>query len=413
MEGLRSSQNVDRWVRLIRQAATDSRVVLFVYMAVICVSSVLEYIKHPRILDGNAYPHYNTYLIFKFSFAHLIHGQNLYSAYPLEHYDLFKYSPVFALFMGLFAWMPDVVGLTAWSLLNSLPLCYAVLRLPIRSESTRVAVLWFILLELITSIQGCQSNGLVAALLIWSFNHLESKRLGLATLCLVLGSFVKIFSLAGFLLFLLYPGKVKGVMYALLWSAACALFPLAAVSEEQLMFLYKSWFHLLTNDYSISLGFSVMGLLATWFYLSVPKILIICVGFVVLCLPLLRKEAYGHDLFRMIFLAALLMWVVIFNHKAEKQTFIIAVSGIAIWYFAQPTTAVNLTLACFAFILTTLSSTDLFPRFLKDEFVVPYVLKVVPCILIWCKAIYDLLFLSYSPRPARTLIHSTHEEAPP
>ena len=413
MVSLRSSPNINRWVQLIRRVATDRRVVLFVYMAVICVISILEYLKHLRILDGNAYPHYNTYLIFKFSFAHLIHGQDLYSAYPHEHFDLFKYSPAFALFMGLFVWMPDVVGLTAWSLLNSLSLCHAVLRLPIRSESTRVAMLWFILLELIMSIQGCQSNGLVAALLIWSFNHLESRRIGLATLCIILGSFVKIFSLAGFLLFVLYPGKVKGVIYAFLWGAACTVVPLAAVSEEQLMFLYKSWFHLLTNDLSISVGFSVMGWLQTWFYLNVSKTLIICVGLVILCLPLLRNGAYEHDIFRMIFLAALLMWVVIFNPKAEKQTFILAVSGVAIWYFSQPTTAVSLTFACFAFVLTTLSSTDLFPRFLRDEFVDPYVLKVVPCILIWCRAIYDLLFLSYSPRPDRTLVHPTHAKACP
>lgn len=413
MVSLRSSPNVNRWVQLIRRLATDRRVVLFVYVAVICVVSVLEFLKHPRILGGNTYPHYNTYLIFKFSFAHLIHGQDLYSAYPHEHFDLFKYSPAFALFMGLFVWMPDVVGLTAWSLLNSLSLCYAILRLPIRSESTRVAVLWFILLELITSIQGCQSNGLVAALLIWSFNHLESRRLGLATLCIILGSFVKIFSLAGFLLFLFYPDKVKSVTYALLWGAACTLFPLAAISGDQLMVLYKSWFLLLTNDLSLSVGFSVMGWLQTWFNLSVSKTLIICGGLVVLCLPLLRKEAYEHDLFRTIFLAALLIWVVIFNPKAEKQTFILAVSGVAIWYFSQPTTAVSTTFACFAFILTTLSSTDLFPRFLKDEFVVPYVLKVVPCILIWFRAIYDLLILSYSPRPARTLVHAPRVKAGP
>jgi hypothetical protein len=107
------------------------------------------------------------------------------------------------------------------------------------------------------------------------------------------------------------------------------------------------------------------------------------------------------------------MWVVIFNHKAEGQTFIIAINGVAIWYFSQPTTPVTRTLACSAFILTTLSSTDLFPQFLKDEFVVPYVLKAVPCILIWCRAIYDLLFLSNSPRPARTLVHLTREEVPP
>jgi len=149
-------------------------------------------------------------------------------------------------------------------------------------------------------------------------------------------------------------------------------------------------------------GLSVMGLLQKWFHLNVSKLLIISVGLVALGLPLLRKEAYKHELFRMLFLSALLIWVVIFNHKAEPQTFIIAISGVAIWYFSRPTTAVSLTLACLAFVLTTLSHTDLFPRFLRNGFVVPYGLKVVPCILIWCRAIYDLLCLSYGPRSSRT-----------
>ena len=390
------------WVRQITHAAADRRVTLFAYIAVICVVSILLYLRPPLVYGVDSYAHYNTYMIFKFAFAHLIHGQDLYSAYPDEHLDFFKYSPAFALFSGLFVWMPDLIGLTAWNLLNSLSLFHAVLRLPIRSEAARVAILWFILLELMMSVQGAQSNGLIAALLIWSFNHLERGQPGSAAACLILGSFVKIFSLAGFLLFIFYPGKLKGILYALLWTAACAVVPLAAVSGEQLMFLYKSWFQLLTNDYSLSVGLSVMGLLQKWFHLNVSKLLIISVGLVALGLPLLRKEAYKHELFRMLFLSALLIWVVIFNHKAEPQTFIIAISGVAIWYFSRPTTAVSLTLACLAFVLTTLSHTDLFPRFLRNGFVVPYGLKVVPCILIWCRAIYDLLCLSYGPRSSRT-----------
>jgi len=35
------------------------------------------------------------------------------------------------------------------------------------------------------------------------------------------------------------------------------------------------------------------------------------------------------------------------------------------------------------FILTCLSPTDLFPRVIRKEWVEPYVLKAVPCIVLW------------------------------
>ena len=45
-----------------------------------------------------------------------------------------------------------------------------------------------------------------------------------------------------------------------------------------------------------------------------------------------------------------------------------------------------------AFVFTILSPTDLFPKSVRVNFVVPYVLKAVPCILIWVKIIFDLVF---------------------
>ena len=45
-------------------------------------------------------------------------------------------------------------------------------------------------------------------------------------------------------------------------------------------------------------------------------------------------------------------------------------------------------LLIFAFILTSLSPTDLFPRFIRNEVIVPYALKVLPCIVIWLRIQY-------------------------
>jgi hypothetical protein len=44
-----------------------------------------------------------------------------------------------------------------------------------------------------------------------------------------------------------------------------------------------------------------------------------------------------------------------------------------------------------AFVFTTLSPTDIFPRWVSVAFFVPYVVKVVPCVLIWAKITFDLV----------------------
>jgi hypothetical protein len=92
-------------------------------------------------------------------------------------------------------------------------------------------------------------------------------------------------------------------------------------------------------------------------------------------------------------LASILIWVVIFNHKAESPTFIIAMAGVAVWFMAGKKNTLNISLLLCAFIFVSLSSTDIFPRYVKVHLIVPYCLKAVPCIFIWFKIIYDMLSL--------------------
>lgn len=78
--------------------------------------------------DGPAYTRYNNYVIFTSASKHLSEGSNLYKSYPEEHWDLFKYSPAFALFMSGFAVFPDLPGLILWNLLNILVIGLALHR---------------------------------------------------------------------------------------------------------------------------------------------------------------------------------------------------------------------------------------------------------------------------------------------
>lgn len=335
---------------------------------------------------------YNNYIIFKQSFFHLIHQKDLYCLYPQEHWDLYKYSPAFALLMAPMAMLPDFAGLLLWNLLNAFVLLWAFRQLPNLAERKKLLLTAFVLLELITSLQNEQSNALIAGLIILAFIQMEKKNVLWATLFIVLTVVIKLFGLAAFALFLFYPDKIKTAIYTLGWIIFFTIIPLVAVEVNQLLFLYKSWWQLLQNDHSVSYGLSVAGWLYTWFGLNLKNFTVIAGAFL-FCIPLIRFQLYKQFRFRALFLSSVLLWVVLFNHKAESPTFIIAVTGAALWYFYQKQNTVNLALLILAFVLTVLSPTDLFPKSIRDNYVIPYVLKAVPCILIWFKLLADLLIM--------------------
>ncbi|MES2732588.1 MAG: glycosyltransferase family 87 protein [Bacteroidota bacterium] len=376
----------------IRTVLSKPNVVLGAYILITIVASIAELAKGASLTEGHLYTHYNNYIIFKQSFFHLLGNQDLYVLYPNEQWDLYKYSPTFSVFMGLLAYLPDYVGLIVWNLINSLTLFFAIRQLPIANEKIKVAMLWFVLQETLTSIQNSQSNALMAGLIIVAFNFLERKNMLLASLCIVLTVYIKIFGLVAFALFLLYPRKLAFIAYSAGWVVVLGLFPLLFISIDQLQFLYQSWINMLAADHSASLGLSVMGWLDSWFHLPVSKNIVVLIGALLFCLPLLKWKSYSDPLFRLLMLASVLLWIIIFNHKAESPTFVLAISGVAVWYFSQERRTENLVLLCLAFVFTSLSPTDLFPAYLREHLVFPYVLKAVPCILIWFKLIYDMLF---------------------
>lgn len=363
-------------------------VTVLIVLAVSLQSFLLE--KKPEIPGGIHYTYYNNYLIFKQSFFQLIGNHDLYELSPEKHYDYYKYSPTFALLMAPLAILPDFFGLFAWNLLNALVLVFALWNLPFQNNKFKWLALAFITIELITSLQNSQSNALMAGLIIYAFIFLEKKKPAIAALFIMLTVFIKIFGLVALSLFVLYNKKPKAALYVIIWAVVLGLLPLLVISPAQLILLYASWFKLLAADQSISLGLSVMGWLSSWFHLEISKNVIVLMGALVFCLPFIRYRQFDQLQFRLFFLASLLIWMIIFNHKAESPTFIIAVSGVAIWFFTQKYKPINLALLLFSLLFTILSPTDLFPMSIRDNYVIPYVLKSVPCILIWFKIIFDL-----------------------
>ncbi|GHA75475.1 glycosyltransferase family 87 protein [Pontibacter akesuensis] len=352
------------------------------------------------------YNRYNNYTIFERSFYHLKNNQNLYVTYPQEHGDLYKYTPTFSVFFGLFAMFPDWLGLSLWNLLNALVLLFGIYYLPRLSNLQKGLVLLIVLAELLTSMQNEQSNALIAGLLVLAYGLLEKRKYLLATLCIVFSAYIKLFGIVGFALFLLYPKKWKMALYTTLWTAVLFLVPLLFVSYEQYLRLFSQYGEMLANDHSASYGFSVMGWLNTWFNLEFNKNVVVLLGALVFMIPFVRLKEYGVDTFRYLALTSILIWVVIFNHKAESPTFIIAMTGVALWYMRSERTILNVALFVAAFVFTGLAATDVFPKFIRDGFFEPYVIKAVPCILIWAKVIYEMMVLKYNRAAKHVVEHA-------
>lgn len=374
------------------------------YVLITVIATTQGLTAGPKVYEpgGKPYIDYNNFRIFKFSFYHLIGNRDIYQLFPEDHWDLYKYSPAFALCFGVLAWMPDIPGLFLWNLINSLCLFAGVRLLPNLDDEKKSWILLFCLLEMLLSVQNTQSNGLMAGLIVFAFGLAERRQYVLSTLCIVFSFYIKIYGALAFVLYLFYPGKLRLFGWSLFWMAVFALMPLVAVSGSQLIFLYKSWLHLLIDDRSASTGVSVMGIMVSWFHQPGAKNVVTLAGILLFLLPLIHIRRWKELLFRYLYLASVLIWMVIFNHKAESPTYIIVMSGIGIWYWSklQPT-GVDRVLLILSFFLITMSVSDLVPGPVRNGFVRPYGIKAVMAIVVWARIVYEQLFLNPLSKPAQ------------
>jgi hypothetical protein len=293
--------------------------------------------------------------------------------------------------MAPFAPLPDSVGLVAWDLLGAGLLFLGVAGLPLGTERSRMAMAWFVALPMLQSMQNSQSNAHVAGLVLLAAVWLERRQEMRAGLAIALGFFVKVYGGLAIVLALLYPSRVKGVGWAVVWTVALGLLPLAFVSPSQLAELYRSWGRLLANDQAAYTGVSAMSVLQSWFGLTPPRAVVAAAGLAITLLPLARVRDYPLVGFRMLLVAALMLWMVAFNHKAEPNTFVIAVAGVAVWYLAGPRSWLRDTMVALVVLLTCLSTTSVFPVAVRRALISPYSLRVVPCIVVWALAVAELL----------------------
>lgn len=347
---------------------------------------------------------YNNYRIFKSTFFHAAEGLNLYLPYPNDHLDTNHYGPLFSLVIAPFALLPNAIGLVLWQIANVLFLYFAIRQLPI-DQNKKIILAWIILHELITAMLSFQFNISIAAIIILAFALIEKKNNFWAAFFIVLGTLVKLYGIVGLAFFFFVKDKRSFILYLALWFIVLFALPMLFFSPQFILQSYTDWYSSLSQKQSLNASLtsmqdiSVMGMIRRISGdASIPNWPFLITGLILFSLPYLRIKEYKSQLFRLYYLASVLIFAVIFSNSSESPTYIIAFAGVGLWFLLQqrPISPVIWVLFVFALVLTSLSPSDIFPRFIRNEYIKPYSLKALPCVLIWIVISYQLITKNFN-----------------
>jgi hypothetical protein len=331
---------------------------------------------------------YNNYLTYSSVSVQLVHQLPIYVS---EHV---LYGPVFGVLITPFAALPHWLGIALWLGVLSTLLFWAIGKLPLLSWQ-KVAAYWICVHEMMTASFNMQFNIAIAAIIVLAFIFIEEEKDIWAALVIVLGTLTKLYGVVGLVFFLFSKHKLRFALACAGWLLVGLALPMLFVSPEYLFGQYVDWMHQIVAknaantthaDASIMQNISLIGMLQRIFHLSAAATLpIIAAGVALFVIPLFRIRQYANQTFRLLLMASVLLFVVLFSTSSESSTYIIAFVGVAVWFVLQPRPCHiwPVFLLVFVLILSSLSPSDLFPRSIREAWVIPYSLKALPCVLVW------------------------------
>ena len=341
------------------------------------------------------------YSIFYHSFWHAWQQMPLYIIYP-EDGNYFLYGPLFTVLMAPLAVLPYQMGRLLWMLIITVVPFWSI-RKTCFTRYQQVFILWFVAAEAYLCTLDSESNSLILAILIFSFYLIDKEEDRWAALLIALGTTTKLFGIVGLAFLPFSRHKLKLIGWTAAWTAILLVLPMLVFGVDYISQQYLAWYDVLVhknelNQFAAGQNVSLLGIVrkvsqcATYsdLWLMIP-------GMVLFALPYLRFNQYQHMAFRQTILASVLMFIILFATSSENYCYIIAMTGVAIWYTAAPwkRSKWDVALMVVAFIFTTMSSSDLFYKPLWREVIKPYSLKALPVTIIWLKLTYELCKRDY------------------
>lgn len=341
---------------------------------------------------------YNNYLIFKNVFWHTWEQKNLYLQYPDLYFDSNHYGVFFSILIAPFAVLPDWLGISLWNLANAGLLVFAFSKLPFSSVK-KSWLAWLCLQEYITAAVSLQFNVGLTGLLILSATYIYERKETQSAIAILIGFFVKIYGIVGLSAFFFVKNKMRFILSLMIGTLVFLALPMLISSIDFGLQSYADW-HQSLSEKNLSnqvLGnrqdYSLMGIVRRVLGdASISNLVFIVPGLIAFGLPYLRWKQYQYLPFQMMILASSLLFLVLFSSGSESPTYIIAVAGVMIWFLLQKSPSkLDIGLLVFVIVLTCFGFSDLFPKFIKEEYIMKYSLKALPCSLVWFKITYELM----------------------
>ena len=330
----------------------------------------------------------NDYAIFRASFWNLIAHRDLYVLRPDQARDYFKYSPTFALLFAPFAVLPFLGGLLLWNVVNATAIWLA-LKLLLHDERSIAAQL-LVSLPVLRNMQSSQSNALVAALIVFAFVCYERGWLWRGAGSVAIGTAIKIFPLAALAFALPRRDRWRAVGIAAVCISGVIVLPLLVLSPTELTAQYRSWGALEKTETTL-VGSSAMVLIRdvglTW--PAWPIQLLACA--LLLAVLAYRIRDWNDRGVRLQFLALVLVFCVVFNHRSERQSSVIAISGMVIWLLSRPRAKWRVAWFAIIYGLVSVTGTEIVPDAIK-RFLTPEIRFTAPLTAGWLAILGELLF---------------------
>ncbi|MGH7282554.1 MAG: glycosyltransferase family 87 protein [Polyangiaceae bacterium] len=265
----------------------------------------------------------------------LLRGENLYGA-PLG--QAFKYSPSFALAFLPFAIVPAWLGAAIWSAVN-FAFAWAGIVAMVPDERHRRVALAIALAGILLVTDGDQSNLIVAGAMLLSFAALERSERSSAGFFLALATMVKVFPIVGLVAASTHKKRAATFGWTLASLGIFSLAPLAVCSPRLLALEMRSWIDLLVRDHEYR-GWSILTPIASASSWAGAATAMQLAGLSLATLPAVLGAHLGTDAaWRRKLASSLLVYVVLFNHRAEYASFVLTAIALAIWLASEERSA--------------------------------------------------------------------------
>lgn len=376
----------DKFLKFI----SNPKYIFGIYLLVSAISAVLKYLNGPL--------NYNNYLIFRNVFTNTVAQNNIYLQYPDVHWDSNHYGVFFSVLIAPFAILPDWLGILLWNIANTLVFLFAIHKLPFSSQK-KAFFAWLCLQEFITAAVSLQFNIALTGLLILSAVYIYERKETKSAIAILIGFFVKLYGIAGLSAFFFIKNKTKFILSFIGFGILFLVLPMLLSSPHFGLQSYADWYQSLSekNLSNQVLGnrqdYSLMGIVRrVTGNADISNFTFLIPGILVFGLPFLRIKQYKNLAFQLMILASTLLFIVLFSSGSESPTYIIAVSGVMIWFIIQKEkTPLVIGMLVFVIVLTCFGFSDLFPKFIKENYIMKYSLKALPCCIVWFRIIYELM----------------------